>query len=60
MKLNALALFTAALFLAGVSTAEAGQTPPPIPVPEPASLLLLGTGLGVMALTIRRWRKKKP
>ena len=60
MKLKVCTLFTTALLFAGVSAAEAGQTTSPIPVPEPASLLLLGSGLGLMALTIRRWRKKKP
>ena len=62
MKLKVIPLVTtAALLIAGVSTAAAGQTPSPIPVPEPASLILLGSGLGLMALTIRRWRKhKKP
>ena len=59
MKLNALALLTTALLLAGVSAAEARQGSSPVPVPEPASLLLLGTGLGVVALTIRRLRKKQ-
>jgi hypothetical protein len=60
MKLKVFTLFTTALLLAGVSAASAGPTTSPVPVPEPASLLLLGSGLGLMALTIRRWRRKKP